>query len=299
MPNPEGGNQTVDSGEPTLEPQGQPQPVRQQEGQFQTPEQVQGAPDTQFQVPDKFQGKTVEDVAKSYVELEKQFGKSNERYGKLQKELNDLRSAILANQGQMRTVGPDRQPQQVQAPTSLPQDKGNFVDNLLSDNGEQYLESKMISALGKYQQAYQQATEQQLQAYRQGIEQTSTSIMRQVADENDLDFSFVEKAVNQEFLRDKELVSRVYYQPHTITYEELDKGVRDLFSKAKESKKKELQRDLQEFGGLDKETIKLLTESRKQAASNATPSSASANPTGSLDDLSKKGNVAKWLTGEL
>lgn len=55
-------------------------------------EQAQGSEDTasNFQMPEKFQGRTAEDIAKQYVELETQLGKKNQSSAELSEIKNSL-----------------------------------------------------------------------------------------------------------------------------------------------------------------------------------------------------------------
>src|SRR5216684_479137 len=63
----------------------------------------------QFKIPDKFQGKTPEDIAKAYVELESQYGKVNSRVGELDRykklgELDKLEPALEWARNQYQLV---------------------------------------------------------------------------------------------------------------------------------------------------------------------------------------------------
>jgi len=55
--------------------------------------------ETEFQMPEKFTGKSAEDIAKSYTELEKQLGEKSKtpaEIGEIKNELKELREAILS-----------------------------------------------------------------------------------------------------------------------------------------------------------------------------------------------------------
>lgn len=58
---------------------------------------------TSFQVPDKFKGKTVEDVVESYVNLEKELGQKGNEIGELRK----LTDQILLNQMNTHSQAPE------------------------------------------------------------------------------------------------------------------------------------------------------------------------------------------------
>src|SRR3989304_5081411 len=86
------------------------------------PSPIIGPPSTSTEIPEKFKGKSVEEVVQSYTELEKKVGRLAKDYG----DLRDLNQRIL-QQSQIRTQGPDLVPQ-----GTPPQGQGaGFLDNLL------------------------------------------------------------------------------------------------------------------------------------------------------------------------
>ena len=63
------------------------------------PEGTPAPTESEFQMPDKFKGKTAEDVAKSYQELEKELGKKNQTPAEIveiKNSLTELRQALEA-----------------------------------------------------------------------------------------------------------------------------------------------------------------------------------------------------------
>lgn len=295
-------NQVADDGQLGFDNQPEPEPQPQPEGQ--SPEQIPSAPEgsqDQFSVPERFQGKSAEDVAKSYVELEKLHGKANERIDKLTREMNQIKSAILQQQGQMRTVGPDRQPQYRQGVTSAPEDKGKFLDSLLGETGDEYFDSrverKAMDVLARTLQGLQAQQAQQVEQTRNAVLQTGDTIVRSLTEELGMDYREADKMVQEELLKDPDLYNRFLYQPHTFTYDEIDKGVRELFKRGQENRAKAFEKSLKDYGGIDKETLKQLAESRKRAAQAGAPSGG-ASSHGDNTGAPKKSEFSRWLNGE-
>lgn len=284
----------------------EPQPSEQAQVPGQSPpEQIPSAPEgshDQFNMPDRFQGKSAEDVAKSYVELEKMYGKANEKYDKLSREMNQIKSAILAaqQQGQMRSTGYDREPQYRQPATSTPEDKGSFLDNLLGDHGDSYLDQRIVNSFSRIMQGLQHQQVQQLDQVRQGVLQTGDSIIRNLTEESGMDYREADRMVQEELVKDQELYNRLIYQPQTFSYEEIDKTARDLFKRGQDSKAKAFEKSLKDYGGLDKETVKQLVESRKRAAQSGAPSGGATSHGKDIAAGSKADSpVDLWLQGKL
>lgn len=111
-----------------------------------SPEQVPEEP----KIPEKFQGKGIEDVVQSYENLEKEFGKRNNELGELRKLTDQLLELQLSKEGTKET------PKEIEEP------KGVDLDTLLdnpTDAVNQLIESN--PRLKAIEQKLQQ--EQQLQ----------------------------------------------------------------------------------------------------------------------------------------
>jgi hypothetical protein len=88
---------------------------------------------SEFEVPEKFQGKSPEDIAKSYTELEREFGRKNNEIGELRKLTDQLLQLQVAEKQQ-----------QVQAPQETETAPAVDFDSLV-ENPQQALDSAVAS----------------------------------------------------------------------------------------------------------------------------------------------------------
>ena len=229
------------------------------------------SPVASTEIPEKFKGKSVEEVVQSYTELEKKVGRLAKDYG----DLRDLNQRIL-QQSQIRTQGPDLVPQ-----GTPPQGQGaGFLDNLLGDNSENYLKQRMFNWLNEYQQAQVYVAQQRTQQELGRIEQESDRMMRVVAAEEGMPYSDVAEMVNKEFRENKEMQQRVLGQPFQVSSNEIEEGVRTLYKKAQETKNKEFGKYLKQHN-IDPEVVSQITKARKEAAAGAVPESGGGSHAGS------------------
>ena len=246
-------------------------------------------PSTSTEIPEKFKGKSLEEVVQSYTELEKKVGRLAKDYG----DLRDYNQRIL-QQSQIRTQGPDLVPQGT--PPQGQQGAG-FLDNLLGDNSENYLKQRMFNWLNEYQQAQVYVAQQRTQQELGRIEQESDRMMRVVAAEEGMPYSDVAEMVNKEFRENKEMQQRVLGQPFNVSSNEIEDGVRTLYKKAQDTKSKEFGKYLKQHN-IDPEVVSQITKARKEVAANAVPESgggshASSN-SGAKRTKEEQAILASW-----
>lgn len=112
-----------------------------------------------FQIPKKFEGKGLEDVVKSYTELEKEFGRRNNEIGELRKLTDQLLGLQLAEKEQKTTKETVPQRPSVDF-DSLVENPNEAIDNVVGSNPKlRALEEKLImrerqEALQRFEQKH-------------------------------------------------------------------------------------------------------------------------------------------------
>lgn len=87
--------------------------------------------ETQFQLPEKFKGKSAEDIAQSYISLEQDYGRRGNELGDLRKVNDQLLGLQLDNGKASDTSDPDKQPL---TSDELLSDPGSAIDRVLNSN---------------------------------------------------------------------------------------------------------------------------------------------------------------------
>ena len=104
-------------------------------------------------LPEKFKGKTAEEIARSYSELESKMGKDSVRYSEVEKERDALRNYYEQSELQAQRTR--------QAPAQEPAKDLNWYDHP-DEKAQAIVDKRLSETLGKYQrmQDYKNAMEQ-------------------------------------------------------------------------------------------------------------------------------------------
>lgn len=116
-------------------------------------EQVEEEP--QFDVPAKFKDKSVEDVIKSYTELEKEFGRRNNEIGELRKLTDDiLRSSLKINGGEEQSASATREKVDID---TLLNDPDSAIDKAINESPrlKQLEEQLKLAKIEEKKQAFE------------------------------------------------------------------------------------------------------------------------------------------------
>ena len=198
-----------------------------------TPEPPQAAeqPTTPSpEIPDKFRGKTLEDVIEMYKNVEKFAGELAQQKGQLEQAVRQIQTAQPPPQAQVQ-----QQPQ----PGISPEELRNAMDRYVEGDPAPLaqLQTRAINQgvqveLHRQRQEYDR---RQADAYRQVLGQLESRgdlAYRKFALAKGVPYEDVVMRVNSEFQKDAQLQQRVFGAPQSITDQELDQQVERLYSQS-------------------------------------------------------------------
>ena len=275
-----------------------PEPTAPADGQVEATPQVQDGSQEDFQtpepppfeMPEKFQGKTAEEIAQIYVNEQGQVGRFKQEVGDLRHE-----KALLEQQNQQllqmfNQQNPGRQTPQTGQPSSLPGEaKGQQVDL-----NELFYESP-IDAMNRtlenfWQQKQQEAAVKESQAAtqrRQAVGQIAQTELSQIASENGKAIEPEILAIMDQFDKTDPEIAALEAKPN-LTQQDIRQGVRSLYQKALAEKERRAMEFLQETKNVTPEQLQAFIAAQKQSAVNGAPASRAGTP-GNTEDSQVNG----------
>lgn len=237
-----------------------------------TPE-AQPQPSPAPQLPEKFQGKTTEEVIEMYQNLEKAHGRSNQELGNIRQKINQYESYFSG----LNQSGFDAN-RYLQNQSSLPgqEAKGKqqqdfnerFYEDPYGTISQAVLEGARTVLTEHEQKQLQkaQAAQSQRQQWMGNVADAEINQLR-FENQDEWDDSIVDlmKRIDS---TDPEF-ARLANDPN-LTEQSLRQGVRNLYDKALKEKEKQIKDGMKKLG-YDEEKIKSIMASQKQAAANGAP----------------------------
>ncbi len=248
--------------------------LKETQTQEQTTQQTDQPESPEFNIPEKFLGvdgqPDNDKMAKSYVELEKAYGRANNQLGTERAEKAQLQTQLQQLSGQRA------------GPQPSPNNQGQDVTDLNNQFWDQPV-NVIKSIINERDQQVQQQQHQQLTARAQQTVAVAQSAMQQIAfEENtavDQDKSnFIFKKLDD----DPEITAKL--QSGTLNAKDINSAVRKYDKEARDDSKSKIDGRLKELG-YDPESIKAFNKARKSGAVSPDGNLPASHNTGPSTDM--------------